>query len=447
MIRAFRTGLETVEIQSDCVFKIMNIALLIVSENSLKKATEIYKGFAKNVKAHRQPNIPEIINIHFFIEKEKTGLTSHAFNLLAETGAFETPFVGGVKPVNVKAGIKGYERLSKDNFIKRLFCEYDYVVFFLAAGAVVRLIAPFLKDKFNDPGVIAIDEAGKFVVSLLSGHIGGANKFAGDIASYIGGGAVPVITTATDATENFSLDMFAEKFGFFIENGETKIKIFNKASLTGEEFIIFLENENILSIDTIKSYISGFKNAKKISLLKGSDSDISKLNTKNTKTAAVSARDDLKNIAEAENFVILRPKYLTVGIGCNRNTNFKEIEDFVSSAFKENNLSLKAIRNVATIDLKRNEAGLLEFGYKYGRFIDFYVKDEINAFIDSNKKTNKAANKTKIEWSASFKHTGAYSVCEPCAMMSAKNNGELLIPKQKKGNVTVAVSTAYIDGL
>ncbi|MCL4429084.1 MAG: cobalamin biosynthesis protein [Deltaproteobacteria bacterium] len=429
MIRVFRTGLETAEIQSDRIFKITNIALIIVSENSLKKAVEIYRGIASNLKDRGQTYNQEIINIHFFIEKAKTALTSRAFSLLEEIVAFETPFAAGTKPVSVD--IRGYKKLSEDYFIKGLFCGYDYIIFFLAVGAVVRIIAPFLRDKFNDPGIIAIDEAGKFVVSLLSGHIGGANKFAGDAAGYIGGGAVPVITTATDAAGNFSIDMFAERFGLFIEDGESKIKIFNKASLNSENIDVLIDAADIFNFDIeeIMSYLGGFRNAKKIRL-------ISKLNIKKTakNTAVISFREDLKGTAKTEKFVFLRPKCLTVGIGCNKNTSFEEIEDFISSVFKENNLSLKSIRNIATIDLKRNEAGLLEFGYKYGGFIDFYDKDEINAFMDSNK---------KIEPSASFKHTGAYSVCEPCAMMSAKNGGKLLIPKQKKGNVTAAVAVGY----
>ena len=444
MIRAFRTDSETVEIPSDAVFKITNIALIITSENSLNKAVKIYGGIAKKLKSLNGSDIPdisEIINLHFFIGEEKTGLTARTFGLQAETAVLEAPSADGIKLL--KTGIERYKRLSEDYFIKKLFRGYDFIVFFLAAGAAVRIIAPFLKDKFSDPGVITIDEAGKFVVSLLSGHTGGANKFAEETAGYIGNGAIPIITTATDATGNFSLDMFAERFGLFIEDGKNKIKIFNKASIGGEEIRIYIDEDGIFNIREIKSYIGGFKNAKRIILSKG-------LNTANPgveKAAVVSLKESLKNITESENIALLRPRRLTVGIGCNKNTSFKEIEEFISSVFKENNLSLKAIRNIATIDLKRNEAGLLEFGYKYGNFIDFYDKDEINAFMDSNKnkKNNKKDKEAGInmERSASFKHTGAYSVCEPCAAMSAKNGGELLIPKQKKGNVTAAAAMVY----
>lgn len=447
MIRVFRTDSETVEIPSDAIFKITNIALIITSENSLNKAAKIYGGMAKKIKSRNGSDIAgisEIINLHFFIGEEgeeKEGLTARAYCMQEEAAASETLSVNGIKLLSID--VKRYKKLSEDYFIKKLF-RYDFIVFFLAAGASVRIIAPFLKDKFSDPGVITIDEAGKFVVSLLSGHIGGANKFAEEIAGYIGNGAIPVITTATDATENFSLDMFAERFGLFIEDGKSKIKIFNKASVCGEELRIYIDEDIIFSIKEIESYIKEFKNAKQIILTQGLNASNLGLGAK--KAAVVSLKENLKNIAESENIVLLRPRCLTLGIGCNRNTPFEEIEDFISSVFKENNLSLKAIRNIATINLKRNEAGLLEFGYKYGNFIDFYDKDEINAFMDSNK--NEKNNKKDLNLnkdtrrSASFKYTGAYSVCEPCAQMSAKNGAKLLIPKQKKGNVTAAAAAS-----
>ncbi len=440
MIRAFRTGLETVEIQSDSVFKITNIALIIISENSLKNTAEIFKGIINNIKVGSQSDNPEIINIHFFIEEKKTKLINGALNLLAESAAFKQHSEALVTFRRVNASVNLYKKLSEDFFIKNLFSGYDYILFFLAVGAVVRIIAPFLNDKFNDPGVVAIDEGGKFVVSLLSGHTGGANKLAADVAGYIGGGAVPVVTTATDATENFSLDMFADKFGLFIEDGMSKIKIFNKASLKGEHIDLLIDDSDTFNVNIkkMKLYINGFKNAKKINLLK--DKNLDTCNHNNKKTVIISFMDFLKNTAKMENFVFLRPKCLILGIGCNKNTSFDEIEKFISALFVENHLSLNSIRNIATINIKKNETGLLEFGYKYSDFIDYYDKDDINDFIISNSKNNKNSANKKIEQSASFKYTGAYSVCEPCAAMSANSGGKLLIKKQKKGNVTAAVA-------
>jgi cobalt-precorrin 5A hydrolase len=151
--------------------------------------------------------------------------------------------------------------------------------------------------------------------------------------------------------------------------------------------------------------------------------------------------DDLRQIYSSDSIAFLRPKTLAVGIGCNKNTSFEEIEDFILSKFAENNLSINAIRNVATIDLKKEEKGILQFGEKYAEFIDFFTKEEINRFIKDFERNEFKAEKN--EKSLCFKYTGAYSVSEPCAVLSAKNKtGELLIYKQKRGNVTMAVSAA-----
>ncbi len=409
MTRVFLTASGIKKTASEAVFKIKNIAVIIFSENSLKTALNIYKGIAEEMSGKKESDISEIINFTFFIQ------------------GTETP--PDIKDINAITGInahaESYEKLSV-NFLKRLFEEFDFIVFFLALGAVVRLIAPFIKDKFSDPGVIAIDEAGKFVVSVLSGHIGGANKFAEDISRYMGAGAIPVITTATDATESFSIDIFAEKFGFFIEDREDKIKIFNKASLKGEKFIIFIEDG--VQREAVSSYICKFSNAKNFSFL--NSPNILKLN--GPKIIAVSIKDDLKKVFQAANTAVLRPRRLVAGIGCNKNTGFKEIEDFILSEFARNNISINALRNIATIDLKEKEECILRFGEKYAQFIDFFTKEEINGFTIK-----------KNEKSLCFKYTGAYSVCEPCASLSAKNKtSPLLIPKQKKGGATLAVAAA-----
>ncbi len=437
MIRAFRTGSEKIRtINPDSIYKITNIAFVILSENSLNNAEKIYKNIVKKNAAGNIREFSEIINVHFFIEDKKNALIGKTFNFIGETNE-ETNRSKGLfnKDLNrVILDIKLYKKLSDNHTIKILLGEYDYVIFFLAVGAVVRLITPYIKDKFTDPGIIAIDEAGKFVVSLLSGHIGGANRFTEDIAESIEG-SIPVITTATDTVNRFSLDMFAEKFDLVIENKKEKILEYNMSSIEGKKFEIVLEN--MFRFGEVKSYIGKFSNAENINVVGAFD--LIKLNK--AKVILVSAKDDSKILFSAPNLVILRPKRFVVGIGCNKKTSFEEIEKFVSSVFKENNLSLNSIRNIASIDIKEDEIGLLDFGFKYGRFIDFYSKDEINTFMDSGKMVNKTA---KTKESVSFKYTGAYSVCEPCALLSAKNEAkELLIPKQKKGNVTMAVAVIY----
>src|SRR5919198_6067146 len=98
------------------------------------------------------------------------------------------------------------------------FAHYDHLVFFLATGAVTRLIAPYLDSKTTDPGILAVDEAGRFVIPMLSGHQGGANAFARTVAGHLG--ATPVITTASDVIGGLSLDVLGETLGWVAEPAE-----------------------------------------------------------------------------------------------------------------------------------------------------------------------------------------------------------------------------------
>jgi hypothetical protein len=156
-------------------------------------------------------------------------------------------------------------------------------------------------------------------------------------------------------------------------------------------------------------------------------------------------RGQTNNIAkftgDYKNLVYLRPKNLVIGIGCNKNTSFEEIEQFVIEIFSKRNLSLGSIRNTATIDIKNEENGILLFSKKYADFIDFYSKEEINNFIDNFNQYRILKDMSYGYNSSCYKYTGAYSVCEPSALLSSKNK-ELFICKKKKGNVTIAVALA-----
>ncbi len=424
MIRIFHTASGIKKTGHDSVFEVKNIAFIIISQNSLKTALDIYEGIASSKIGI---DTSEILYLTFFIEKKKNELIETAKKYISELIPVSKSAANNEK--NTDISIKNYEKLSI-NFLGGLFRDFDRILFFLALGATVRCIAPLIKDKLSDPGIIVIDESGKFVISVLSGHTGGANEFTEQISGFLN--AVPVVTTATDRTNRFSIDMFAKRFGFFIEAARDKIKVFNKASLRGEKFKIYIEND--FNVKEIKNYIDKFNNSKDFSYINNLDFHSSKI-------IAISTNENLKKSIPADIAVILRPKRLVVGIGCNKNTDFEEIEDFILSKFADNNLSINAIRNTATIDLKMEEKGILQFGEKYGGFVDFFTKKEINDFIEG-------FNRKRDEDSLCFKHTGAYSVCEPCAALSAKGGRGneagfiLLIPKQKKGNVTMAVTTA-----
>ncbi|MCL4322178.1 MAG: cobalamin biosynthesis protein [Deltaproteobacteria bacterium] len=453
MIRVFRThsglkkAVEGREQSCNPVSGITDIAFMPFSKNSLLLALKASEGIFKTDNF----NI-NITNINIFIEKSKKDLILTANEELSKIFGFKLKSKPGNSD-DFSICVKTYDNLSND-FLNNLFNEFDFIVFFLALGAVARLISPHIKDKLSDPGVVVIDELGKFAVSLLSGHIGGGNEFTEHAANILG--AIPVITTATDVSGRFSVDMFAKRFGFFIEEAKTKIKEFNKASLNGEKFIVYLNEDEWIKggfdfnryIKELKQYAGKYSKEQDFRFITSAlklkeliNNSITPLNliiiSRRAKLEELEELYELDGFSDKHNInvAILRPKSLAVGIGCNKNTGFSEIDGFVSSVFAEYNLSLNCARNIATIDIKQDEDGILKFGEKYGKFIDFYSKEEINEFIEKNKTCE---NNTK---SLCYEYTGAYSVCEPCALLSSKNK-ELLICKKKKGNVTMAVAVA-----
>ena len=407
---------------------------------------------------------------------------------------------------NIGIGTFEFFNYDNDNYrenIERAFNEYDFLIFFLSLGAVIRLISPFIKSKLSDPGVIVIDEKGNYAISALSGHIGRANELCVSIAEIIG--AAPVITTATDISEKFSLDMFAKKFNLNIED-KNCIKFINKSSLSAQKIIIFIpESDHILSgnedfKNEIKNYFANFTQPVQFICKKNDIEEILKEHcsesnynmsnndklydnrsnngnpygneSANLNIIVISYKTDVLNFIMPDftfngsfnggslddsllsklhyyniNICRLFPRNLSIGIGCNKNTAFEEIENFIQEIFNQNSLSMLSIRNIATIDIKSEEKGILEFARQYAQYIDFFSKDEINNFLykyQMDLRTDNYYNYIKPDEtagaSACFRYTGAYSVCEPCALLSSYINKELLICKKKKMNTTMAVA-------
>ncbi len=457
MIRVFRTrsGLKkTVKKVSlvenrEPIGMTTDVALIPFSNNSLLLALMISKGIYESAGVNAG-----IVNIKIFIKRSKKDLILAANEGLCEIFKYES----GIED-NCSISVTVYD-YSCNDLLGNLFSRFDFIVFFLAIGATVRLIAPYIKDKLTDPGIVVIDELGKFAISLLSGHIGGGNEFTKKVANFLD--ATPIITTATDVLERFSIDVFAKRFDFFIEEPKKKIKSFNKASLNGERFVVYVNDAELNFknyLRELKPYIASYLKEEDFIFITCASKfkeyrDKHTSNFKGQGSVASSGSDDLYkfnlivisrllNLEELRgligvNCAILRPKDLVIGIGCNRNTDSNEIDEFISSIFYKYNLSLNSVRNIATIDIKSDENGILQCLKDYARFIDFYTKEEINLFMEEHSGI-KGDTLVIFKKTAAYKHTGAYSVCEPCALLSA-NNSEFLICKKKKGNVTMAVA-------
>ncbi len=298
---------------------------------------------------------------------------------------------------NKKDSSATFESLS--DALSQGFDKYSGHVFIMSAGIVVRLIVPHIRHKTSDPAVVVADEMGYHVISLLSGHIGGANALAKQIAEIID--ATPVITTATDLNNVPAIDVLAKEKGLFIENPGA-IKYVSMAFLKGEK--ICCHDPFKLMSDTLP--FSHF--------------------TLPFSLFSIFIDDVVADLPS--DTLILRPKSLIAGIGCNRNTDKKEIRELLYEVLEKNALAPGSLKCIATVDLKADEQGLLALGQDLDLPIEFFTREELGKVKDI--KTPSAM----VE-----KHIGVKNVCEAAAILAAKK-GKLIVPKHSARNVTVAIA-------
>ena len=287
------------------------------------------------------------------------------------------------------------------------FSGYDGHIFIMSTGIVIRVLAPLILHKTIDPAVVVMDEVGRHVISLLAGHIGGANQLTKQLAAMIQ--ADPVITTATDINQVPAIDVLAAKRHLTIEN-PTAIRNVSMALLKGEK--IFLHDPYNLMIDALprKSLVTG---RQKVS---GVDFD----------PPGVFIDDIVVGLPPR--VLVLRPGTLVAGIGCNRNTPMPEMRNLLLKTLKKNKLSINSLTCIASVNIKKDEKGLLALGKLLKLPILFFERKELGHVINIQ---NPSA---MVE-----KHIGVKSVCEAAAILAAQN-GELAVPKQTSPNVTVAIA-------
>jgi precorrin-4 C11-methyltransferase len=326
-----------------------------------------------------------------------------------------------------KLGIKGVRVKPYTQPLHDLFGElvhgYRGFICIMATGIVVRTITPFLTHKSVDPAVVVLDEKGRFAISLVSGHLGGANELAEKVASLTGGKSV--ITTATDVHSMPAIDLLAKQLDCSTLH-YTMLKGCNYAVLHGEKVGIYP--------DTVKPYFPvGGKHKirfyKTITRLLASDSAY-KIIISNKQGAVT---PDHKQAQDTT--LLLTPRNLVVGIGCNRSTSCAEIEDTVKKVLGRAQLSFQAIKKIATVSIKSNEKGLLAFARKYNFEIEFHTPEQLNKVVCPTPPSKNVLNAV-----------GSKGVCEPSALLSAGVT-TLLCAKKKTPNVTVAVAEIPLERL
>ena len=290
------------------------------------------------------------------------------------------------------------ERGKVAEILKDNWSLYDGFICIMAAGIVVRGISPLLRNKQKDPCIVVMDQGGNYSVSLLSGHLGGGNELARLAAKNSGGQAV--ITTASDVTGHTALDLWAR---------DHNLVVADKNRLTA-----------VMAVLVNQARIHVFTEVK----LNSWPADFQLVDDPETADLLISFHTQINTIP-----VHLHPRNLVLGAGCNRGTAAQAFETSLVELCERHNLARKAIRNLASIDLKQDEQGLLDFAAANNWPIDFFVKDELNQVAEAS--TSQAV----------LAATGAKGVAEPAAVLSAKN-GKLLIRKEKWQDVTLAVAVA-----
>jgi len=313
----------------------------------------------------------------------------------AEAGGAALPFAGDLRAL-----------------IHTQWRNYQGFVFVMAAGIVVRLIAPLLEAKDRDPAVVVVDEAGRFAVSLLSGHLGGANALACDVAGLLGGEAV--ITTATDVNDLPSFDLLAQQQGWGIDD-LARVKTLNSLLLEGEEIAVVDPSGRVRACFAGRGQLS-FHDTFVGALQSGARGHLFVTNR------------HLPAPVDSPSLLVLRPRNLVLGIGCNAGTGVDEIEAVTTGELQRLFLSLRSVGCIASADAKRQERGLVEFAGRHAIPLRFFSSEELNGVPAPSPPSAHA-----------LQAIGAQGVAEPAALLAAEG-GRLLLKKVKSGNVTLAIA-------
>lgn len=315
---------------------------------------------------------------------------------------------------------KSYRMVHYDNsqqeegiksIMKNIWENYEGIVFISATGIAARFIAPYIRDKSKDPAVVVIDDLGKFSISLLSGHLGGANKLASQLAKDIGGQAV--ITTASDNRGFLSLDLFALENNYYIEN-MASVKTISALMVNGRKIGFYTEDEKFINYPNCK-ILRSLKPGKDVDKqVKGLEGLI-----------IVSCKKDLP-IPGGIPYVVLRPRKINIGIGSRKGVGKKRVLDAIEEALDKLNLSTRSIKSMGTVEVKKDEEGIIQAAKDYGCPLEIFSLEEISLVED------------KFEKSQFVKNTiGVYSVSEPSAYLLG---GDFLLRKGRFNGITISIT-------
>jgi len=310
---------------------------------------------------------------------------------------------------NRNSGITWYSEPTSEKIVE-LFKNNNALVCLFSLGAVIRLIAPYLKDKKTDPAIIVIDDKTNFVISVLSGHIGGANKLTQEIAEKLG--ALPVITTAADVNKTIAVDLVGREFNWKVDDDSTVTKI--SAYMVNEEPIgVFQEVGNKRWYKELPRNVSIYESLK----------DLKKSNSK----AYLIISDKVIEEDLPKDAVIYRPPSLVIGVGLHWDTSKETIREGIEHCLEKFKLSSKSIAKLVSIKKPQDVRGLIDIGKELKIPVEYVNREDLAEISAPNpSETVKAFE-------------GTSSVSEAAAIKVS--GGELVVEKQKfPPNLTIAIA-------
>jgi cobalt-precorrin 5A hydrolase len=288
------------------------------------------------------------------------------------------------------------------------FTAYDCHVHVISVGAVVRMIAPLLADKKLDPAVICVDDAARFAICVLSGHVGRGNAFTERVALALG--ATPVITTASDVRGTLTVDILGRELGWELDDPDRNVTrgcaaVVNAATVafvqeTGEPDW-WPEDKPLPEGVVYFSSLDAVEPERFEIVLIASDRELRESHPRHWANA-----------------VIYRPKSLVLGLGCDRGASLEMVERGIDTVLARHALTRKSVRAIATIDKKRDEAAFLALAERHGWPLEIYTAEQLDV-VPGIENPSDAVKRL----------VGSRGVAEPAALLAARTE-RLLVPKE-----------------
>ena len=314
----------------------------------------------------------------------------------------------GVIPLEKKIG----------EYIREAYNEVDAIVSVMATGITIRAVAPLLESKLVDPAVIGVDASGRFVISLLSGHYGGANELTRLIAD--GVGATPVITTASDIMGKQSIDELARILHLKIVNPASLVAV-NSAIVNGKKLVIVMLGKVGISFARVLGL-----DVKQAETAEAAEEIVNRYDA-----GAVVTMRTLSQHKFIKPVTFLKPLTVAVGLGARKEVAEETIVDAVKKALTTANVTLERVNRLATVSIKKDSESMIKAAEKLGLKLEFFDVEMLRALEHGDLSPDSEIVKRNI---------GIGGVCERAAIVAAGKKSRLILKKTKLNGVTVAVA-------